>query len=139
MNVRRWIARQCINVAAFLAFPLLLWWVHILDQSYAVVRDFRIVTQVVTQDGVLIEGTMDKRRNCRMLEVVSVVDDEVMPVAFMGAGEMPIYKRPTGPQKWGPWLVSAAPKDGVRLVAHHRCHAGWEHTTNLTTFVVGVQ
>lgn len=130
--------RLLADAAAFVAFPLLLWGVYAADQSYPVVADFRVVTQVVTQDGVLIEGTMDKRRNCRMLEVVSVVADEVRPVAFMGDGETPIYKRPTGPQKWGPWLVSAAPKDGVRLVAHHRCHAGWEHTTNLTTFVVGV-
>jgi len=131
--------RLLADAAAFVAFPLLLWGVYAADQSYPVVADFRVVTQVVTQYGVLIEGTMDKRRNCRMLEVVSVVADEVRPVAFMGDGEMPIYKRPTGPQKWGPWLVSAAPKDGVRLVAHHRCHGGWEHTTSLTTFVVGVQ
>lgn len=131
--------RLLADAAAFVAFPLLLWGVYAADQSYPVVADFRVVTQVVTQDGVLIEGTMDKRRNCRMPEVVSVVDDAVLPVVFLEGGGVPIYKRPTGPQKWGPWLVSAAPKDGVRLVAHHRCHGGWEHTTNLTTFVVGVQ
>lgn len=131
--------RLLADAAAFVAFPLLLWGVYAADQSYPVVADFRVVTQVVTQDGVLIEGTMDKRRNCRMLEVVSVVDDEVMPVAFMGAGEMPLYKRPLGPQKWGPWLVAADPKDGVRLHANYRCHDGWEHSANLTSFVVGVQ
>lgn len=137
--MRTWLLRQCANSLALLMFPALLALVYWVDQAYSPVVDFRIVTQVVNPEGVLIEGTMDKRRNCRMLEVVSVVADEVRPVAFMGDGEMPIYKRPTGPQKWGPWLVSAAPKDGVRLVAHHRCHAGWEHTTALTTFVVGVQ
>lgn len=131
--------RQCINVAAFLMFPALLYGTYLLDQLYPVAADLRIVTQVVNPEGVLIEGTMDKRRNCRLLEVVSVVDDAVLPVVFLEGGGVPIYKRPTGVQKWGPWLVTADPKDGVRLVAHHRCcHACWEHTTNLTTFVVGV-
>ncbi|MBK6869765.1 MAG: hypothetical protein IPG98_18325 [Burkholderiales bacterium] len=131
--------RLLADAAAFVAFPLLLWGVYAADQSYPVVADFRVVTQVVTQDGVLIEGAMDKRRNCRMLEVVSVVDDEVMPVAFMGAGEMPLYKRPLGPQKWGPWLVIADPKRGVVLHARHVCHGAWDHTAVLTSFVVGVQ
>ena len=131
--------RLLADAAAFVAFPLLLWGVYAADQSYPVVADFRVVTQVVTQDGVLIEGTMDKRRNCRMLEVVSVVDDEVMPVAFMGAGEMPLYKRPLGPQMWGPWLVIADPKQGVVLHARHVCHGAWDHTAVLTSFVVGVQ
>ena len=82
---------------------------------------------------------MNKRRICRMLEVVSDVDDEVMPVAFMGAGEMPLYKRPLGPQKWGPWLVIADPKQGVVLHARDVCHGAWDHTAVLTSFVVGVQ
>lgn len=137
--MRTWLLRQCANSLALLMFPALLALVYWVDQAYSPVVDFRIVTQVVNPEGVLIEGTMDKRRNCRLLEVVSVVDDAVLPVVFLEGGGVPIYKRPTGPQKWGPWLVSAAPKDGVRLVAHHRCHGGWEHTTNLTTFVVGVQ
>lgn len=137
--MRTWLLRQCANSLALLMSPALLALVYWVDQAYSPVVDFRIVTQVVNPEGVLIEGTMDKRRNCRLLEVVSVVDDAVLPVVFLEGGGVPIYKRPTGPQKWGPWLVSAAPKDGVRLVAHHRCHGGWEHTTNLTTFVVGVQ
>ncbi len=137
--MKKWLLRQCANSLALLMFPALLALVYWVDQAYSPVVDFRIVTQVVNPEGVLIEGTMDKRRNCRLLEVVSVVDDAVLPVVFLEGGGVPIYKRPTGPQKWGPWLVSAAPKDGVRLVAHHRCHGGWEHTTALTTFVVGVQ
>lgn len=131
--------RLLADAAAFVAFPLLLWGVYAADHSYPVVRDFRIVTQVVNPEGVLIEGSMDKQRNCRLLEVVSVVEDEVVPVVFMESHGLPKFKRPTGPQKWGPWLVTAAPKDGVRLVAHHRCHDGWEHSADLTSFVVGVQ
>lgn len=137
--MKKWLLRQCANTLAFLMFPALLYGAYLADQEYTVVSDFRIVTQVVNNEGVLIEGTMNKRRPCRLIDLVSVVEDETRPVVFLERGVPPMYKRPTGVQKWGPWLVTADPKDGVRLVAHHRCHAGWEHTTSLTTFVVGVQ
>lgn len=137
--MKKWLLRQCANTLAFLMFPVLLYGAYLADQEYTVVSDFRVVTQVVNNDGVLIEGTMNKRRPCRLIDVVSVVEDETRPVVFLERGVPPTYKRPTGVQKWGPWLVTADPKDGVRLVAYHRCHAGWEHTTALTTFVVWVQ
>ena len=35
--------------------------------------------------------------------------------------------------------VLANPKQGVKLHARHHCHAGWDHTELLTTFVVGIQ
>lgn len=137
--MKKWLLRQCANTLAFLMFPAILYGAYLADQEYTVVSDFRIVTQVVNKEGVLIEGTMNKRRPCRLIDVVSVVEDETRPVVFLERGVPPMYKRPTGVQKWGPWLVTADPKDGVRLHAHHRCHDGWEHSADLTSFVVGVQ
>lgn len=137
--MKKWLLRQCANTLAFLMFPAILYGAYLVDQEYTVVSDFRIVTQVVNKEGVLIEGTMNKRRPCRLIDVVSVVKDEARPVVFMERGVPPTYKRPTGVQKWGPWLVAADPNDGVHLHAYYRCHDGWEHSADLTSFVVGVQ
>lgn len=135
----RWLRRVLANFCAFMLFPLMLSAAYLLDQAYTVVRDFRVVTQVVTPEGVLIEGTMDKVRPCRFIEVVAMLDEVPSMVIFLDFREQPQFSRPTGPQKWGPWLIVADPKQGVKLHARHQCHAGWEHTEVLTSFVVGVQ
>lgn len=135
----RGLRRVLANFCAFMLFPLMLSTAYLLDQAYPVVRDFRVITQVVTPEGVLIEGTMDKVRPCRFVEVVAMLDEVPSTVIFLDFREQPQFSRPTGPQKWGPWLIVADPKQGVKLHARHRCHAGWEHTEVLTSFVVGVQ
>ena len=139
VTAMRWIRRCLTNVAALLAAPALLCAAYLLDQAYPVVRDFRVITQVVTPEGVLIEGVMNKQRDCRFVEVVAMLDEVPSQVVFLDTRERPVFSRPTGPQKWGPWLVVADPKQGVQFHARHRCHAGWEHTEVLTSFVVGVQ
>lgn len=133
--MKKWLLRQCANTLAFLMFPAILYGAYLADQEYTVVSDFRIVTQVVNTEGVLIEGTMNKRRPCRFVEVVAMIDEVPSTVIFLDFQ----FSRPTGPQKWGPWLIVADPKQGVKLHARHHCHAGWEHTEVLTSFVVGVQ
>ena len=139
VTAMRWIRRCLTNVAALLAAPALLCAAYLLDQTYPVVRDFRVITQVVTPEGVLIEGVMNKQRDCRFVEVVAMLDEVPSQVVFLDTRERPVFSRPTGPQKWGPWLIIADPKQGVVLHARHVCHAGWEHTEVLTSFVVGVQ
>ena len=139
MTAMRWIMRCLTNVAALLTAPALLCAAYLLDQAYPVVRDFRVITQVVTPEGVLIEGTMDKVRPCRFIEVVAMLDEVPSAVIFLDLREQAQFSRPTGPQKWGPWLIVANPRQGVKLHARHHCHAGWEHTEVLTSFVVGVQ
>lgn len=135
----RGLRRVLANFCAFMLFPLMLSTAYLLDQAYPVVRDFRVITQVVAPEGVLIEGTMDKVRPCRFVEVVAMLDEVPSMVIFLDFREQAQFSRPTGPQKWGPWLIVADPKQGVKLHARHRCHAGWEHTEVLTSFVVGVQ
>ena len=139
VTAMRWVRRCLTNVAALLAAPALLCAAYLLDQTYPVVRDFRVITQVVTPEGVLIEGTMDKVRPCRFIEVVAMLDEVPSMVIFLDFRGQAQFSRPTGPQKWGPWLIVADPKQGVKLHARHHCHAGWEHTEVLTSFVVGVQ
>lgn len=137
--MKKELLRQCANTLAFLMFPAILYGAYLVDQEYTVVSDFRIVTQVVTPEGMLIEGTMNKQRDCRFVEVVAMLDEIPGQVVFLDTRERPVFSRPTGPQKWGPWLVIADPKQGVVLHARHVCHGAWDHTAVLTSFVVGVQ
>ena len=137
--MKRIIISAVVNALAFAAFPVLIGLTYLADQAYTVVQDFRIITQVLTAEGVLIEGVMDKRRDCRFMEVVAMLDEVPSAVIFLDNKEHAAYSRPSGPQKWGPWLLVADPGQGVRLHVRHSCHAGWDHTELLTTFVVGIQ
>ena len=137
--MKRILLSAVVNALAFATFPVLIGLTYLADQAYTVVQDFRIITQVLTPEGVLIEGTMDKRRDCRFMEVVAMLDEVPSAVIFLDNKERAAYSRPSGPQKWGPWLLVADPGQGVRLHVRHSCHAGWDHTELLTTFVVGIQ
>ena len=137
--MKRIIISAVVNALAFATFPVLIGLTYLADQAYTVVQDFRIITQVLTPEGVLIEGTMDKRRDCRFIEVIAMLDEVPSAVVFLDTREDRTYSRAMGPQKWGPWLVIADARQGVKLHARHRCHAGWEHTETLTSFVAGVQ
>ena len=137
--MKRIIISAVVNAIAFATFPVLIGLTYLADPAYTVVQDFRIITQVLTPEGVLIEGTMDKRRDCRFIEVIAMLDEVPSAVVFLDTREGRTYSRAMGPQKWGPWLVIADARQGVKLHARHRCHAGWEHTEVLTSFVVGVQ
>lgn len=136
VTAMRWVRRCLTNVAALLAAPALLCAAYLLDQAYPVVRDFRVITQVVTPEGVLIEGVMNKQRDCRFVEVVAMLDKVPSEVVFLDLEKRPTYSRVTGPQRWGPWLVQARPGQGVVLHAYHRCHFAWEHSEILGSFVV---
>ena len=47
----RWLRRVLANFCAFMLFPLMLSAAYLLDRAYLVVRDFRVITQVVTPEG----------------------------------------------------------------------------------------
>ena len=137
--MKRILLSAVVNALAFATFPVLIGLTYLADQAYTVVQDFRIITQALTPEGVLIEGTMDKRRDCRFIEVIAMLDEVPSAVVFLDTREDRTYSRAMGPQKWGPWLVIADARQGVKLHARHRCHAGWEHTETITSFVAGVQ
>lgn len=125
---------------SFLLVPAILWGVLMVDDMWRVVRDFRVTTQVITDEGVVIEGTLDKQRNCRFIEAIAMLDEVPSEVLFLDLQEhQGVYTRTLGPQKWGPWLVKAKLGQGVRLHARHSCHIVTDHTEVLTSFVVGVQ
>ena len=135
---------------AFLAAPMLTLLLAIgayqLDQHYRVIKSFKVQTQFVesggeSRGGVLIVGTFDKQRNCEFVSVSGRTSDgDVAGVTFMDRRRNePIFSRPLGPQKFGPWHVEGDAGEGITLHAVHRCHFLWPHYEEIGTFVVGQQ
>lgn len=130
---------------AFLAAPMLTLILTIgayqLDQHYRVITSFRVQTQFVEKGGVLIDGTLDKQRNCEFVSVTGRASDgDVAGVTFMDRRpNEPMFSRPLGPQKFGPWYVEGSAGEGITLHAVHRCHFLWPHYAEIGNFVVGQQ
>lgn len=135
---------------AFLAAPMLTLLFAIgayqLDQRYRVITSFKVQTQFVesgveSRGGVLIVGTFDKQRNCEFVSVTGRASDgDVAGVTFMDRRpNEPMFSRPLGPQKFGPWYVEGEEGEGITLHAVHRCHFLWPHYEEIGNFVVGQQ
>lgn len=135
---------------AFLAAPMLTLLFAIgtyqLDQHYRVIKSFKVQTQFVesgveSRGGVLIVGTFDKQRNCEFVSVTGRASDgDVAGVTFMDRRPSePMFSRPLGPQKFGPWYVEGEEGEGITLHAVHRCHFLWPHYEEIGNFVVGQQ
>ena len=131
-------------VLGFLLVPTLMigsvcclyWW----DTSRPVVTDFKVQTQYVTPQGVIVDGTMNKLRDCEVIDVAARTNQrEVTRVDFLDLKSWHGYSRLLGPQKWGPWLIWAPEGDGVTIFVRHRCNPLWTHSDELTSFVVGKQ
>ena len=135
---------------AFLAAPMLTLLFAIgayqLDQRYRVITSFKVQTQFVesgveSRGGVLIVGTFDKQRNCEFVSVTGRASDgDVAGVTFMDRRpNEPMFSRPLGPQKFGPWYVEGEEGEGITLHAVHHCHFLWPHFEEIGTFVIGQQ
>jgi hypothetical protein len=136
---------RALLLCAFLAAPMLTLLLTIgayqLDQHYRVVHSFQVQTQFVEQGGVLIVGTFDKHRHCEFVSVTGRSSDgDVAGVTFMDRRpNEPMFSRPLGQQKFGPWYVEGNAGEGITLHAVHRCHFLWPHYEEIGTFVVGQQ
>lgn len=116
------------------------WAYYLFDTSLPVVADFRVLTQFYSAREVIIDGTMNKIRDCELVEIVArTTQREVVSIDFLELGNKPVYNRPMGPQKFGPWSVMAKDGEGVTIYARHRCNPFWTVSAELGAFVVGQQ
>jgi len=109
-------------------------------RMFPVVTDFVITSMREDSTGVLIEGRLNKVRDCRFLEVVAYGDQSrPVQVQFMDRqdGSIPTT-RAVRVQMWGPWHIATGGASLVTLMARHECHALWDHSTALTNFPVKV-
>lgn len=132
---------RCAFLAAPMVTLILTLGAYELDQRYRVIKSFQVQTQFVEKGGVLIEGVMDKQRNCEFVSVTGRASDgDVAGVTFMDRrANEPIFSRPLGPQKFGPWYVEGNKGEGVTLNAVHQCHFLWKHYEEIGNFVIGQQ
>lgn len=134
-----------VKLAAFCSLPLTLLLTaalaYQLDQRYRVIKSFQVQKQFVEKGGVMIVGTFDKQRNCEFVSVTGRASDgDVAGVTFMDRRpNEPMFSRPLGPQKFGPWYVEGDAGEGITLHAVHRCNFLWPHYEEIGTFVVGQQ
>ena len=137
---------RCASLAGPMLTLLFAIGAYQLDQQYRVIKSFRVQTQFVekggeSRGGALIVGTFDKQRNCEFVSVTGRTSDgDVAGVTFMDRRRNePMFSRPLGPQKFGPWYVEGNAGEGITLHAVHRCHFLWPHYEEIGTFVVGQQ
>lgn len=132
--------RTLWHVGPILAAALVLMLVKFVDQSIPVVTNFNITNQVVIPTGVMIEGTMEKQRDCEFQEVLAYANKRPVQVRFLDKDESsPSYTRAVRVQLWGPWEINSGTARTVTIYARHSCHIFWGHTTELTKLsIVGV-
>ncbi|MCB1890360.1 MAG: hypothetical protein KDH20_22330 [Rhodocyclaceae bacterium] len=104
-----------------------------LDKSIAPVVDPFVVTWVEVSGGKLhLSGWMDKRRDCRLLEIYAIetppggaahIDD----VDFGRRAGGRTISRPAMRQAWGPWRIDLSDIGSVvTLRTRHACHPLWD-------------
>ena len=122
-------------LAALLTFVLAK---EIDTRAFPVVTDFVVLNMRDDGSGVVVDGTMHKRRDCRFLEVVAYGDVSApVHIKFLDRleGSQP-FTRAVRVQLWGPWRIEPDGSKIVTLVARHACHSLWDHSTVLTSFAV---
>lgn len=137
--------RVCLSLA-FLSAPLVallvagVYWLW--DTHSPVLRDFRVNEQIEVvyngQAAYYVMGSMDKVRDCRMTGLSAVTPDGT--VRHVSAPSVPAgfdSARPVGPQRWGPWLITAERGQAVVLHGRYTCNGVWTFLVRLTGFVVG--
>lgn len=138
MTLRSFVSRIIWHVTPLTAALVCIFLFKLVDQSIDVVRDFKITNQSLTPSGVMIEGTLDKRRNCEFEEVVGyTAEGQQIFVNFLDRPQgLPATSRAVRVQMWGPWEVLSGNAQTISLYAKHSCHMFWPHSTLLTKFTV---
>ena len=94
---------------------------------------YPVVTTLTITEKYPFRGFLEKQRNCEFKQgYAKVWTDDVFEIREIKFLETPsrVYSRPTGIQKFGPWVVDI-PDNVLRVsfVFEHKCSPFWKHST----------
>lgn len=94
---------------------------------------YPVITTLTITEKQPFKGFLEKQRNCEFKQgYAKVWTDNVLEIREIKFLETPsrVYPRPTGVQKFGPWVVEI-PDNVLRVsfVFEHKCSPFWKHTT----------
>lgn len=109
--------------------------VRSINRSFPVLNDFEVTSQQVTKTSVIIEGKVNKVRDCKLLEINAFTPEgRRIAINFL---DKPIEEnqgtRPIGVQFWGPWELFNQNNTSINIFITHACSVFWSQTSKLTT------
>ena len=113
-----------------------------IDRQFPVVNPFVVAETGCEQDCVVISGWMEKRRDCKLMEVwarhtINGKLPRIVEIQFLDRKKPELITRPVGSQSWGPWLIKLDQPGGtVEIHAIHECHPLWDTKSVLATVKV---
>ena len=114
-------------LATLIAFPVVLSTAGTIETLYfPVINSFTIDNSLVTGDNAtVIEGTLDRNRNCKFIAVGWFLRKGDVDVAIPIERVPRSPNRPIGTYRFGPWKLFASRQeieDNGYAVVYHRCH-----------------
>lgn len=112
--------------------------VRSINRSFPVLNDFEVTSQQVTKTSVIIEGKVNKVRDCKLLEFNAFTPEgRRIAINFL---DKPIEgnqgTRPIGVQFWGPWELFNQNNTSINIFITHACSVFWSQTSKLTTLTL---
>lgn len=112
--------------------------VRSIDRSFPVLNDFEVTSQQVTKTSVIIEGKVNKVRDCKLLEINAFTPEgRRIAINFL---DKPIEgnqgTRPIGVQFWGPWELFNQNNTSINIFITYACSVFWSQTSKLTTLTL---
>jgi len=112
--------------------------VRSIDRSFPVLNDFEVTSQQVTKTSAIIEGKVNKVRDCELLEINAFTPEgRRIAINFL---DKPIEgnqgTRPIGVQFWGPWELFNQNNTSINIFITHACSVFWSQTSKLTTLTL---
>lgn len=120
------------HIAPIAISASLLYAVNLVEAQYFPVVDHFYVTKVQTSDeGILVQGTMKKIRDCTFIQLTAHIDNTPVEIEFLDS------KTPTtriiGYQFWGPWNIHSDKAKSIQIHARHQCHPLWQQSQKLAS------
>ena len=109
--------------------------VRAIDRSFPVLKDFEVTSQQVTDVSVIIEGKVNKVRDCKLLKINAFTPEgRKLAINFLDKPiEENLSTRPVGIQFWGPWELFNQNNTSISIFITHSCSVFWSQTSKLTT------